>query len=160
MNSDTRMARPMAAVDDGDKGQGQGQGQLGRGGYYPKSPKDGRRGSLRKRITTSGLRLGAARRQACAAAKTNGFLCNTIQARQLGSQAGSGSSSSPPPPFTSLHFAATSGWLTILTVRPRPALMCCSVRLSVMPHSAKSSARGEEISTTASWNSGVNSSQF
>ena len=65
-----------------------------------------------------------------------------------------------PLPFTSLHFAATSGWLTILTVRPRPALMCCSVRLSVMPHSAKSSARGDEISTTLSWNSGVNSSQY
>ena len=125
-------------------------GQLGRGSYYPKSPKDGRRGSLRKRITTSGLALGAARRQACAAAKTNGFMCNTIQAKQLGTQAGSGSSSRPPPPFTSLQFAASSGWLTILTVCPRPALMCCSVRLSVMPHSAKSSARGDEISTTVS----------
>jgi hypothetical protein len=68
------------------------------------------------------------------------------------------SRSRPPPPFTSLHFAATM--LSSLTVSPRPALMSCSVRLSVMPHSATSSARGDEISTTFSWNSGVNSSQF
>ena len=136
----------------------QGQGQLGRGGY-PKSPKDGRRQSLRKRITTSGLAQGAARRQARAAAKTNAFLCNTIQAKQPASLAGSGSSSSsPPPPFTSLHFAASL--LTILTICARPDLMCCSVRSLVMPHSATISASGDEISTTLSWNSGVNCSQF
>ena len=105
------------------------------------------------------VRLGAARRQACAAAKTNGFMCNTMQAKKPDSKAGSGSSRRPPPPFTSLHFAATSGWLTILTVRLRPALMCCSVRLSVMPHSATSSERGDDISTTVSWNSGVYCSQ-
>ena len=134
----------------------QGQGQLGQGAY-PKSPKDGRRQSLRKRVTTSGLAQGAARRQARAAAKTNAFLCNTIQAKQPASQAGSGSSRRPPPPFTSLHFAATL--LSSLTISPRPDLMSCSVRLSVMPHSATSSASGDEISTTLSWNSGVYSSQ-
>ena len=31
----------------------------------------------------------------------------------------------------------------------------CSVRALVMPHSATSIARGDEISTTISWNSGV-----
>jgi hypothetical protein len=63
-------------------------------------------------------------------------------------------------PGPSLHFAASILLLTIMAVCPRPDLMRCSVRLSVMPHSATSSARGEEISTTLSWNSGVNSSQF
>ena len=139
------------------KGKEQGQVQLRRGGY-PKSPKDGRRQSLRKRITTSGLAQGAARRQARAAAKTNAFLCNTIQAKQHGSQAGSGSSS-PPPPFTSLHLDAISELLRIVAICARPDLMCCSVRSLVMPHSATISASGDEISTTLSWNSGVNCSQ-
>ena len=64
------------------------------------------------------------------------------------------------PRFTNVHFAATSERLRILTVCPRPDLMRCSVRLSVISHSATSSASGDEISTTLSWNSGVNSSQF
>ena len=36
MRSGTRMAKPMAAVDDDDKGQGQGQGQ-GQGVYLRKT---------------------------------------------------------------------------------------------------------------------------
>ena len=64
-----------------------------------------------------------------------------------------------PPPLTSLHSAPSSGFLRKLTICPRLDFMCCSARLLVMPHSATSSARGDEISTTLSWNSGVNANQ-
>ena len=57
-------------------------------------------------ITASGHSLGAARRQERAAAKTNGFLCNTMQAQQPGSQTCTVSSAAaaahpcPSPRFT------------------------------------------------------------
>ena len=155
MHWGTRMARPMAAWNDGHKGQG----QLGRGGYYPKSPKDGRRGSLRKRITTSGLAQGAARQAGVCSSQNKRLHVqhNTSKAAWLTSrQRQQRSCSRPPPPFTSLQFAASLS--TILTFSPRLDLMCCSVWALVMPHSATISARGDEISTTISWNSGVNCS--
>jgi hypothetical protein len=64
-----------------------------------------------------------------------------------------------PPPLTSLHSAPSSGLLRKLTNCLRLDFMACSARLLVMPHSATSSAMGDEISTTLNWNSGVNSSQ-
>ena len=36
----------------------------------------------------------------------------------------------------------------------------CSVKLDVTPHSATSSANGDDTSTTVAWNSGVNSNQY
>ena len=38
--------------------------------------------------------------------------------------------------------------------------MRCSMRSLVMPHSATSSARGDEISITISWKAGVKVSQY
>ena len=43
---------------------------------------------------------------------------------------------------------------------PRLYCISCRVRSLVMPHSATIIASGDEISTTLSWNSGVNSSQY
>ncbi len=37
--------------------------------------------------------------------------------------------------------------------------MACSIRLEVMPHSATSSASGDDTSTIVTWNSGVRNIQ-
>ena len=60
-----------------------------------------------------------------------------------------------PVPRSGLDTVPRSKTLRIVPICRRDDCIRCSVRSLVMPHSATSSASGDEISTTVSLNSGV-----